>query len=349
MVITGTKRELSIDFIKTIAIFSVVFIHTCTGGYTYDIGSFNWTSSLFWGCLSRAGVPLFLMCSGALLLDPEKELTLRKLFTKNILRILVAMLIWALAYKLINLYLFGTLTIQSVIQGLKEILIFKHESHLYYLHMMLLVYLVLPVTRLYVQYASKKQLEYALAIWFIFGILYPTLKIFWPLTLIKGIPMQWEMNMAYSAIGYGILGYYLKEYPLRKLRHCIFLALCGFILIFGSTLCFSLINNTFYQHFLEGMTVGVAVMAAGIFSMCIMSAGKIPEQLKPYITRFSKASFCIYLVHIFILRILVSSGITVQILPCLVSIPIIALLCILISVFIYFILSKIPVLNKWII
>ena len=117
----GIERDTSIDLIKIVAIIGVLAVHTCAGGFTYAIGSQNWMGSLFWGSLTRASVPLFFMCSGALLLNPNKELSLKKLFSKNILRILIALFFWAAAYKLFHLLVDRVFFKENVIQALKEL------------------------------------------------------------------------------------------------------------------------------------------------------------------------------------------------------------------------------------
>ncbi len=92
-----TTRDVGIDLLKTIAILGVIMIHMCSGGYSNTIPSFDWLSSVFWGSITRASVPIFFMCSGALLLTPYKEVSLKKLYTRNLLHIVVAMFVWALA------------------------------------------------------------------------------------------------------------------------------------------------------------------------------------------------------------------------------------------------------------
>ena len=65
----NSNRVLAIDLVKCIAIFGVAVIHVVSPGYTNPAGSFNWWASLFWGSVTRASVPLFLMCTGVLFLD----------------------------------------------------------------------------------------------------------------------------------------------------------------------------------------------------------------------------------------------------------------------------------------
>ena len=91
-------REKGVDFIKAVAICWVLLIHCCW--YNDPVGSFQWDSALFWGSLARPAVPLFLMCSGVLMLNPARELTLRRLFLRSIPRLLLAMWFWGFLYKL---------------------------------------------------------------------------------------------------------------------------------------------------------------------------------------------------------------------------------------------------------
>lgn len=344
------KRDISVDLVKMIAIIGVVVIHTCSAGFYHPANSHQFIATAFWRCLTSASVPLFLISSGALMLRPEKEISLKKLWFRNILRLVVAMFFWAMAYKLAALFVGGTFSPATLIHAFKETLIFKHEFHLYYIHIMLLVYAFLPITRLFIKNCEKKDLHYFIAVWFAVGIIYPTVYLFWPITLIQGFPQQWLMNMCYASIGYGIMGYYFTKYKL-SLKTCIAYILCGFAAVFGLTCIMSLQNGTLYDHFLGGMTAGVCFLAFGIFGICkyIPDLFDNHPRITATIIYFSKASFCIYLVHVFIIRIFDKLGFVVNIGHPVFMIPLIAICNILISTIIYFVLSKIPVINKWLI
>ena len=93
------RRNVPVDAAKTAAIFGTLLIHaSAAGGFAGAPGSFGWTSALFWNSLLRCAVPVFFLCSGALLLPPEKDITIRKVWTKYISRILAALFFWAAAY-----------------------------------------------------------------------------------------------------------------------------------------------------------------------------------------------------------------------------------------------------------
>ena len=145
----GRQRDQAIDILKSIAIASVVLIHVTSHGWgVYEINSVDWVANMFWATLARPAVPVFLMCSGALMLPPEVGLTLRKLYMKNLLRVVLAMYFWAIAYKVYHMLTQGGVSVDALARGLKQVLVFNQEFHLYYIHMIILVYACLPVTRI---------------------------------------------------------------------------------------------------------------------------------------------------------------------------------------------------------
>ena len=341
------ERNLTIDFIKAIAIFGVLVIHVGSGVLTQtQIGSFAWTSGLLWGALVRGSVPLFLMASGAIMLNAAKPLSLKKLYFHNIARIVLAMLVWGFGYKLYHLVLAGQMNLSMIWYSLKRLLLFDQEFHFYYIHMILIVYVFLPITRLFAEKADKKLLEYALCIWGVFAVVYPMLRNFAPFTLLSGLTGQWAINLTFASVGYGLFGYYLTKYPFTFIKSVVCF-LVGFILTFGATFILSYQAGALNEQFLQGTSPGVCLLAAGIFSLA--SIVKAKGIFKKMILCLSKASFCIYLSHMFILYILEHFGIRAQLLPALFSVPLLSVLVLLICLFVYGVLSSIPVLKKWII
>lgn len=340
-------RYFDIDLLKTVSIIGVIIIHTCT--YNFDLLSFHWLSSVFWGSLARASVPIFFMCSGALFLAPDRPFSVKKLFAKSIPRILAAMVFWAVAYKVFHLLDGGALTLSGLIQGCKEILVFNQEFHLYYLQIILLVYLFLPITRLVAEHATRRQLEYLLLLWVLLGIVYPTVRGFWPFTLLTGVAREYMLNMTYAAIGYGVLGHYLRRYPARWRWTGLAEALAGFALTFGGTIALSARDEAFNTLPLEGMTVGVALLAAGLFRICAAARPPKSERVRRSVAFVSKASFCVYLCHVFFNYLLPKLGFSVALFPPVVGIPLVACVTFAASLAVYLVLSKIPVVKKWLI
>jgi len=174
-------RSIPVDAAKVVAILGTLLIHaSAAGGFAGAAGSFGWTAALFWNTLVRCAVPVFFLCSGALLLPPEKQVTTKVVWTKYILRILIALLFWAAAYagwSLVQTKLrTGIVEMVAIKQALRNLLLFQHKSHLYYLHIILLVYAMLPITRLFVEKADAKLMRYALVLWFVLSSLLPMLR-----------------------------------------------------------------------------------------------------------------------------------------------------------------------------
>lgn len=333
------RRKDGIDLIKTIAIFCVIVIHASAPGYS--AAGFDYYASLFWGSVTRMAVPLFFMCTGALLLDPERGFSAGRFFKKNFLRLVLALFFWAAAYKCLRFagqYVSG----EALLHALRDLLLFRHEDHLYYLHIALLLYAFIPVLRVLTEHAGRGTLLWLLVLWALTGIVYPTVRPFWPFRLLDGVPAQWMMNMAWASFGYALLGYFLMKYPMKRWVGAVLFA-AGFAVVFGGTLIMS--RDGLYEGFLEGMSVGVALKAAGLFGM--LSGVRLRRT--GFVRYIAKASFCVYLIHIFIISEAARLGWSIFLFPCAVSIPVAAAITLAVCCGIYFVLSKIPLVKKYLV
>lgn len=182
-----SARDPALDAVRALAIVLVVMTHAASPGFSFPIGSGNWWGAMAWGTLARASVPLFFMCSGALMLG--RDIPLRRLYGHNMVRLVAAMYVWALFYRVYHLATPGGagLSLTSLVDAVKHTLVLHHEFHFYFLHIMLLVYICLPVVRAFLRSASRREVEYALLVWFVTGILFPVLKDVWPFSLVSPI------------------------------------------------------------------------------------------------------------------------------------------------------------------
>ncbi|MBO6011371.1 MAG: acyltransferase family protein [Oscillospiraceae bacterium] len=334
------RRKDGIDLIKTVAIFCVIVIHAAAPGYTR--AGFDFYAAVFWGGVTHMAVPLFFMCTRALLLDAERDLSPAAFFNKNFLRLLMALFFWAAAYKFAHLAVGGELCGAAAVNALKELVLFRHEPHLYYLHIMLLLYAFIPVLRVLTGRAGRGMLLWLLALWALTGIIYPTLRPFRPFTLLTGIPAQWALNQAWGSFGYALLGHFLMKYPMKRSLGAVLFA-AGFAVTFGGTLIMS--RNGLYEGFLEGMSVGVALQAAGCFAL--LHGARLR---RTGLIRFvSRASFCVYLVHIFVIYAAAKLDWSVLLLPCIVSIPLAALAVLAVSCGIWAVLSRVPFVKDYLV
>lgn len=347
------SRNGAIDLLKCIACIGVIIIHVASLGFSsYGVRHINWVACAAYECLVRCSVPIFLMCTGALLLDPKRVLTPKRIFRRYFLRILLVLLFWAFMYQLYfivgALILYGTYVPGSLWEGVVSVLTFNHHFHLYYLQILLIIYAFLPMLRAFTAVASRRLLSYALLVWFVLGIIFPFLNTFsFFSSALTGIPAQYPISMTYSSMGYCLLGYWMNtaDIPHRHASRYLGIYLLGFLVTFGFTVAVSFKTWVAYDALLESMTPGVALMAAGLFGW-ITALCRDKAQM-PRAARFSKASFCIYLVHHFYVMAFRTIGLNVYLFNSILSVPFVSALVLLCSLITYWLLSKIPKFNRY--
>lgn len=216
------KRIFYFDEIRALAILFVILIHVSKWFAAAETPqSLYWCFSSFLAALGNIGVPLFLMISGALLLNREFEF--KDFFKRRFSRIFIPFVFWIL---IIMIFKF---TVMRYDFSLEEIFIitFK-DGFVWFVWMLVGIYLFYPVINSYIQDFEMKGCEYFLTIWLFTMILY-TLNIY-------PIP---NLELSYFAgyLGYFVLGYYLsnkkfklKDEAMMKIGVLIFLlALIGYI------------------------------------------------------------------------------------------------------------------------
>lgn len=339
------KRDGSIDLIKSIAILSVLTIHAFTSCFRSPMGTPDWYGGMFLSAAARAGVPLFLMATGALMLDPNRELSIKRLYTRYLPRLLIALFFWAWLYHVYDLWQSGTLDAGNLWFRFKRLFFFDHESHLYYLHIILLFYAMLPVLRVFTKHADRKTLFYALAVWFVTGILLPTLRPYYPYNRFDGIPVQWMLNMTWASMGYGLLGYAIATGK-RNRRIWLLLLLVGLAATYGGTILATLKKGSLDDRFLQGFSVNTCFYAAGIFGLCKSKRSEKGSAIFRYI---SLASFCVYLSHMLAIKRLKLAGFMDITDISVLMIPLIVLTVFAACLVLYWILSKIPLVRRYLI
>ena len=105
----------------------------------------------------RTGVPIFLMISGVLLLDPDKKLNFDKIL-KYIIRMLLVLVIFGFGYCLIDqFFVYKFSNIPSLfINSIVNLLSGKSWAHMWYIYYLIGIYVITPIIRTFISSYEKK-------------------------------------------------------------------------------------------------------------------------------------------------------------------------------------------------
>ena len=85
------------DILRILAMVFLVIRHSATATFEFvERLSTNWWVCNVYGSLSAWMIPVFMMISGASFLDHSKNVNTKKLYQKNILRMIYAFAFWSL-------------------------------------------------------------------------------------------------------------------------------------------------------------------------------------------------------------------------------------------------------------
>lgn len=345
---TLSGRSGSIDLTKCMATCAVLLIHCSANRYQlFTVGSLDWLTVLFWNGACKWAVPVFLMCSGALMNDPQRELPLNRLFSRYLLRLVASLSVWAALYECLRiLILRGSAPLSELLWAAgKNWFTGNTYYHLYYFYFAIGLYLALPLTRLITRWASKQELRYLLLLWLFFGSVLPCLQYFLPFRLTGPSLLRFILSPVFASAGLGLLGWYLHQKPAGRLLPSLLLFLAGFAALFFFTWQHSDAEKNLNIILLDGFSPAAILMGVAVFRIAqTLAEGR---SLPSFISFLSRGSFCVYLIHPFFQ--LVTRERFWEALPPLWGTPFQAVLLLVLSLAAYWVLRKIPLVSRWLI
>lgn len=330
---------------------AVVVIHvTAINFYSTDKLAFQtWIIHIIFNCLARWAVPVFVMVSGAIFLDPERPLRTRKLFSKYIPRLLVMYLLWSALYLFIDIALYK----KNMSAGVLINTWISGHYHLWYLPMCISLYLVTPVVRKIV--IDKKVVQYFLILAFVVTFTVPTVLEF--LKLIDGrlfdigslFAKQFQIYLPIGYISYFVLGNFINKSLIeRKTEYQIYLlGAGGFIYTVLMTVIASKKLND-YTGFLSNTSVNVLFESIAVFVFAKKHLNTIGNgSIEKMVRYLAKYSFGVYLIHAFIVDLIKNFANDILVFYPVVSVPITVITVVVLSLACTVVLHKIPFVNRF--
>ena len=344
------SRVLHYDWLRIAAAFSVVMLHSAAQfWYTLDIYGRDWIIANSYDAVFRFGVPSFVMISGAIFLDKDYQLDIRRLYRHNILRMLVLYAVWSCVYGLWDCAGFDLKT-AGVKAILREMLLGRY--HLWFLPMIAGIYVLLPVLKEWISHAKEENIRYFLALFLVIQIGGETLRALTVTDELHYILDLMKIEMVCSYIGYFVWGYYLTHIRISDKLCRLF-----YVAALPAVVCNVLLGNHLAHR--AGEPLGAIYDSYGIFTFIVVTALYLFAVNKVSTYRFGKTSerivkeiagntLGIYVMHIGLMEALERVGIHSMMIPNIWGIPLYALLCFIICGLVAAGLRRIPFIGKYI-
>ncbi|MBR4419204.1 MAG: acyltransferase family protein [Clostridia bacterium] len=330
----ANQRIEWIVVLRALACMAVVMNHVigCCIVSPNSVGSLLNKVFLYPFCLFA--VPVFIMISGCLLLNPKREVSLKKIIS-YMLRIMCLGALFGFFYCLSsNLYTLNSKNFFDFITKLPTVifhsckdLILNDGSHLWYLVILIGLYVVTPVLRIFVKHADKKTSLFILLLLFVTTCVIPTINDYFDIYIFTFANVD-------KFIFIYLVGYYLAYTDLIKDKYIYVCGIIG-IVFFVIACCFGVSDQLDMFMILEAMM---------IFRM--FSSGKLKIKNNKIINCLSKYSLGIYLIHPFWLDLLLNLKIHITIFPIFVVEFIFFFYAMIMSLLTSMILYRLPLIKK---
>ena len=223
--------------------------------------TFGWSVVDFYQSVARMGIPLFLMLTGALLLQPEKNESLRTFFRKRWNRIGLPFIFWGAAYFAWDFLVIRIpFTLSAVIWGILD----GPYTQFWYLYVLIGLYLLTPILRAFINQADQTLLLYFVVIWLLGAAIIP---VFGLLT-----PYQLNSNVftITGYVGYFVLGTYLLTAQMRRSTLSILMILGVALTGFFTYVLAATVGGTEMYFFQQYFSPTVILSSVMLFMLLLM-------------------------------------------------------------------------------
>ena len=286
------KRIEYLDQLRVIAILNVILLH-CMAIFRYKYfvnDSLSFFVMTFLNAFTRFGIPIFFMLTGILMFSKKEEESYKEFFFKRVWKLILAYLFFSLIYFLGN----GNI---NLLEFARQVTSFRTKYHLWFMPVIILIYLLIPFLKKFVEALSKEELIKMITIIFILGNGFVGLN---EISAVFGYPILSSFTLPHLMIymNYCFLGYYLFKNDCKVTWKLILLAILSLIFM---PICTSFISKrVIIDTFMDAISPLVIAPSILVFLFFKNHTVKMPA----WFTNQSKNVFYVYLIHVLPLTIL---------------------------------------------
>jgi surface polysaccharide O-acyltransferase-like enzyme len=349
------SRAFNVDLIRTIAMVGVILLHS-SGQWIISskemnqltpLGITRWVIVDFYQTMGVIAVPLFLMLTGALLLQPEKQNeSLKGFFKKRWTRIGLPFFFWAAVYFVWDFcvqnipFSLGVIT-QGMLNG--------PYSQFWYIYVLVGLYLLTPLLRAFLASADQTLIKYFVTLWIIGVAILPFFGLLSPFMLNSNV------FVISGFVGYFVLGTYLTTVKMRRSILCIFMALGIALTAFG-TYVQVITGGTNMYFFSEYISPTVILAAVMMFLLLLtFKPFSVQQEIRPskgnkLIKVISENTLGIFFLNVILLESFQNGyfGFVINrnTLNPIIEVPLMTVMVLFASLAIILLLKKIPYINR---
>ena len=342
------NRVFYLDVLRVIACLCVIMIHAGGSFVVENIGSADFWVGNFLDSLSRICIPLFVMISGALMLDEGYRYSAKKI-RGHIVKMLIFFAFWSTLYcvwyEVIQPLRHSTpISAWGIVKALVT-----GPYHFWFVYMIIGLYLIVPLLRLWVKKENIRYVRYFLILSAIFCLIIPQIigigKNYSDVFLtVDRVIKDFHLDYIAGYTMYYVLGWYLNNVEIRHSKLIYILGVLGFAATFSGTYFFgSLFGKEDLMY--DNLYFTVALQGVAVFALFKNLLGGKQKNSR-VIRTVSKCSLGIYAVHIFILENLCAVLQHLNINSAILQIPIAVVVTFILSFLVSWLLGKIPFLRR---
>lgn len=346
------KRIVYLDMIRVVACFFVIVTHVSGSQLNvFSPQSFDFQVSFALNACAITAPAVFFMLSGAIFLNPHSsKKSIKEIWSKCILRMVISYVFYSFLYTFIIWYPYYTFSFETLKAFLAEFFTGVPMYHMWFIPAIISIYMVLPLFR--PALTDKKLCKYYLALFIVIQLLIPTiLKFDFPKKImLESIYKRVPCILGAGYMGYYVLGYYLSIEEFSKKKRLIIYA-AGMIALAIAVIvgcCFSLSQNTVVLILNDIFTVNCFLFASAFFVAFRYIPWKTGKFAR-FVSKLSGLTFGIYLLHPLFMNLICENCGFLMKMPAMIYIPLIAALTFLCCAVIVWVISKIPIANKYLI
>ncbi|KAG4087964.1 acyltransferase family-domain-containing protein [Neocallimastix lanati (nom. inval.)] len=367
--IHNKKHVYWIDALRILSSYMVILVHCCHYGLKGDkFLSNNWYGSRFWNALCRPCVPHFIMISGVLFLDPNRKITISKMYKKYIFSIVKSLLFWNVIYVTVDKFVI--IGIRKRYKWDRKLIFSVYEEflegryHLWYLYMCIGLYVLTPFVRQLCK--DEKIMKYFLVISLLIIQVISFLICLarnchksWYINVLEVVLGKFKLSMIEGYTSLFILGYYFNSHEIQSKLKFFFIFLVGVISSL-STYILQLIFSRKYKKeikdFEDYLCINVTLASIAIFVFFKYPVHYILESyifsyakfIKVILKKISGLTMGIYVVHICWLDLFYELNVRYYNMNQLLFLPVHALLTWIVCALTIFIMKKIPLIKDFV-